>query len=133
MPNWEEMVGFSKVKIQGLNQNNEFMNRFMKFIILLMNTVSPDIFVMGLSISWQQTHSLSCWFSQFSQCSQLHQEVFPLFASSLWPSAVLSPSESEKSCMGSKEWGSNSAIFVTVFSSVLLSQTIHNIAAKICD
>lgn len=93
---------FHKLTHKDQQISKQWMNRFM-FIILLINNISPDIFVMASSICWQHTHSLSCWFSQFSQCSQLHQLVFPLLASSFWPSAVFSPSESEKSRMGSKE------------------------------
>ena len=59
----------------------------------------------------QQTHSLSCWFSQFSRWSQLHHAVFPLLVISPWVAAC-SSSESERSRMGSNEYGSNSAIFM---------------------
>lgn len=93
------------------------------------HNISPGIFVMAPPISWQQTYSLSLLL------------IFPVLAITInytkkFPPSklsrsgrqlyifVFSPSESEKSRIGSKEQGSNSAIFVTVLSSVLVSQTI---------
>ena len=67
------MAGFSLAKIQGLIQNN----RFMKFIILLIKNISPDIFVMALPITWQQTLSLLLIFPVFTMLAITPRSISP--------------------------------------------------------
>ena len=56
--------------------SKQWMNCFMKFIILLIKNISPDIFVMASSISWQHTLSPAD-FPSFHNAGNYTKRYFP--------------------------------------------------------